>query len=127
MELTNVFDEAALVNKLDVVRSDVPSLELVEKTIAYSLPEVELPLLELVTVTVHLAEAVPHLAVMVAVPAATAVTLPLETVATDELDVDHVTVPEAVAVNVELLPTVSDNVDLLRETESVVVEPLEEP
>ena len=77
------------------------------------------------TVTVHLAVAEPHVAVMVAVPAATAVTLPLLTVATLELDVVHVTVPEAVAVNVALLPATKDKVELLKETESVVVE--EEP
>ena len=125
MELTNVFDEAALVNKLDVVSVDVPSDELVEKTIAYSLPEVEEPLLlDAETVTTHVAEALPHLTVIVAVPAETAVTFPLETVATEELDVDHVTVPDAVAVNVALFPSVRESVDLLRETESVVVEPL---
>ena len=72
--------------------------------------------------TAHVAEAVPHLAVIVAEPAALAVTVPPLTVATEELDVDHVTVPEAVAVNVEELPTVNDNDDLFKETESVVVE-----
>ena len=73
----------------------------------------------------HVAVAVPHLAVIVAVPAETAVTLPLETVATELLLVDQVTVPEAVAVKVELLPTVKANVDLESETLSVVVdEPL---
>ena len=87
----------------------------------------ELPLDEDVTVTTHVAVAVPHLAVIVAVPAETAVTLPLETVATELLLVDQVTVPDAVAVKVELLPTVSDNVDLFKETESVVVEPEDEP
>ena len=75
-----------------------------------------------VTVTVHFALAVPHLAVMVAVPAATAVTLPLLTVATLELLVDQVTVPDAVAVKVEELPATSDRDDLFRDTESVVVE-----
>ena len=129
MELIKAFDEAVLLNKLEVVKADVPSLELVEKAIAYVLlvVEDELPLEEDVTVTTHVAEAVPHLAVIVAVPAETAVTLPLETVATEELLVDQVTVPEAVAVKVDELPTVSDNVDLLRETESVVVEPEDEP
>ena len=74
-----------------------------------------------VTVTVHLALAVPHFAVMVAVPAALAVTLPELTVATLELLVDQVTVPDAVAVNVLVSPTVKARVDLLSETESVVV------
>ena len=72
--------------------------------------------------TAHVAEAVPHLAVIVAEPAALAVTVPPLTVATEELDVDHVTVPEAVAVNVAVLPTVKDKDDLFKETESVVVE-----
>ena len=81
-----------------------------------------------VTVTVHFALAVPHFAVMVAVPAAMAVTLPLLTVATEELLVDQVTVPLAVAVKVEEFPTVNAKVDLERVTESVVVElPLDEP
>ena len=81
-----------------------------------------------VTVTVHFALAVPHFAVMVAVPAAIAVTLPLLTVATEELLVDQVTVPLAVAVKVEEFPTVNAKVDLERVTESVVVElPLDEP
>ena len=71
--------------------------------------------------TAHVAEAVPHLAVIVAEPAALAVTVPPLTVATEELDVDHVTVPEAVAVNVAVLPTVNDNDDLFNETESATV------
>ena len=78
------------------------------------------------TVTVHFALAVPHFAVMVAVPAALAVTLPEETVATLELLVDHVTVPLAVAVNVLVSPTVKESEDLFKETESVVVLPPEE-
>ena len=75
--------------------------------------------------TAHVAEAVPHFAVIVALPAALAVTVPPLTVATEELDVDHVTVPEAVAVNVDVEPTVKDKDDLFKETESVVVEPPE--
>ena len=78
------------------------------------------------TVTVHVAEAVPHFAVIVAVPAALAVTVPPLTVATLLLLVDHVTVPLAVAVNVPVLPTTNDNEDLFKLTESVVVE-LPEP
>ena len=78
------------------------------------------------TVTVHFALAVPHFAVMVAVPAALAVTLPELTVATLLLLVDHVTVPLAVAVNVLVSPTVNASVDLFKETESVVVLPPDE-
>ena len=128
IELTNVLLEAVFSN-VEVVSCDDESLEFVENTIAYSLPleEEEPPLLDDVTVTVHLAEAVPHFAVIVAVPAATAVTLPLLTVATELFDVDHVTVPLAVAVKVDELPTVNDNVDLFNVTESVVVEPDDEP
>ena len=76
-----------------------------------------------VTVTVHVAEAVPHLAVIVAVPAALAVTVPLLTVATLLLLVDHVTVPLAVAVKVAVLPATRDSEDLFKVTESVVVDP----
>ena len=75
------------------------------------------------TVTVHVAEAVPHFAVIVAVPAALAVTVPPLTVATLLLLVDHVTVPEAVAVIVPVLPTTSESEDLFKLTESVVVDP----
>ena len=127
MELIKVLEDTALVSKFDVVRAEVP-FEPVEKVTAYVLPDVGsvVPLLAAVTVTVHFAEAVPHLAVMMAVPAETAVTLPLETVATLELLVDQVTVPDAVAVNVELLPATRESVDLLRETESVVVDPPDE-
>ena len=75
-----------------------------------------------VTVTTHVALAVPHVAVIVAVPAALAVTVPLLTVATLLLLVDHVTVPLAVAVNVPVLPTTNESVDLFKLTESVVVE-----
>lgn len=79
------------------------------------------------TVTTHVAETVPHFAVMVAVPAALAVTLPFETLATLELLVDQVTVPEAVAVKVDVSPTVSERADLFKETESsTVVLPLED-
>ena len=35
IELIKAFDEAALLNKLEVVKADVPSLELVEKATAY--------------------------------------------------------------------------------------------
>ena len=76
--------------------------------------------------TAQVAFAVPQVAVIVAEPAALAVTVPLETVATLLLLVDQVTVPLAVAVNVEELPTVKDNDDLFKETESVVVDPPEE-
>ena len=76
--------------------------------------------------TAQVALAVPHVAVIVAEPAALAVTVPLETVATLLLLVDQVTVPLAVAVRVEELPTVKDNDDLFKETESVVVDPPEE-
>ena len=108
------------------------SLVAVANTTLYSVPvveelEPESPEEAAVTVTAHVALAVPHVAVMVALPAALAVTLPLLTVATEELDVNHVTVPEAVAVNVEVSPTVKDKDDLFKETESVVVDPLEEP
>ena len=78
--------------------------------------------------TVHVAVAEPHVAVIVAVPAATPVTVPVtlfvplpETVATLELLVDHVTLPDAVAVKVPVLPAVTDNVDLFNVTESDVV------
>ena len=129
IELTNVLLEAAFSN-VEVESCDDESLEFVEKTIAYSLPEEDdeplSPLLAAVTVTTQLAEAVPHFAVIVAVPAETAVTLPLLTVATELLDVDHVTVPLAVAVSVEELPATNDNVDLFKETESVVVDPPDE-
>ena len=93
---------------------------------AYVLPVVVPPEEEEVTVTAHVAFAVPHVAVIVAEPAALAVTVPLLTVATLLLLVDHVTVPEAVAVNVLVLPTVKDKEDLFKETESVVVLPPEE-
>ena len=53
-----------------------------------------------VTVTVHVADAVPHVAVIVATPVPTAVTTPFATVATAESLVFQVTVPEAVAVEV---------------------------
>ena len=125
-ELIKALDETVLDKKLLVVKADVPSLEAVKNVTAYSLPVVVEPLLEDVTVTAHVALAVPHVAVMVALPAALAVTVPLLTVATEELDVDHVTVPEAVAVNVAVLPTVKDKDDLFKETESVVVEPPDE-
>ena len=84
-------------------------------------PEPE-PLLEDVTVTAHVAFAVPTVAVIVAEPAALAVTVPPLTVATLELLVDQETVPPlAVAVKVEELPTVNDNEDLFKETEYVGV------
>ena len=41
-----MLDEAALLNKLEVVKTDVPSEEFVEKTILYSLPLVVEPLEE---------------------------------------------------------------------------------
>ena len=63
---------------------------------------------------------------IVAVPAALAVTVPLLTVATLLLLVDHVTVPLAVAVNVLVLPTTNESEDLFKLTESVVVDPPEE-
>ena len=128
MELIKVLEDTALVSKFDVVRAEVPS-EPVENATAYVLPDVGSvdPLLAAVTVTTQVAEAVPHLAVIVAVPAALAVTVPPLTVATEELLVDQVTVPEAVAVKVALLPATNDNVDLFKETESVVVEPEDEP
>ena len=75
-----------------------------------------------VTVTAHDATAVPTVALIVALPAALAVTVPLLTVATEEFVVDQETVPpEAVAVNVAVLPTVNDNEDLFKETEYVGV------
>ena len=123
MELIKVLEDTALVSKFDVVRAEVPS-EPVENATAYVLPVGSVvPLLAAVTVTTQVAEAVPHLAVIVAVPADLAVTVPLLTVATEELLVDQVTVPEAVAVKVAVLPATNDNVDLFKETESVVVDP----
>ena len=123
IELIKVFEDTALVSKFDVVRAEVPS-EPVENATAYVLPVGSVvPLLAAVTVTTQVAEAVPHLAVIVAVPADLAVTVPLLTVATEELLVDQVTVPEAVAVKVAVLPATNDNVDLFKETESVVVDP----
>ena len=129
-ELIKALEETALDKNVLVDKALELSLLAVANTTLYSVPVVE----ELepesseeaaVTVTAQVALAEPHVAVMVALPAALAVTLPLLTVATEELDVDHVTVPEAVAVNVEVSPTVKDKDDLFKETESVVVEPEE--
>ena len=120
--MIKALEETALDKNVLVVNALELSLVAVANTTLYSLPvvEEEPPELEDVTVTAHVAEAVPHFAVMVALPAAIAMTVPPLTVATEELDVDHVTVPDAVAVNVALLPTVSDNEDLFKETESDV-------
>ena len=122
--MIKALEETALLKNVLVVKALELSLVAVANTTLYSLPvvEEEPPELEDVTVTAHVAEAVPHFAVMVALPAALAVTIPPLTVATEELLVDHVTVPEAVAVNVAVLPTVKDKDDLFKETESVVVE-----
>ena len=127
-ELIKALEETAFVKKLLVVKALVPSLDAVLKATAYSLPVVvdpepePEPLLEDVTVTAHVAFAVPTVAVMVALPAALAVTVPPLTVATLELLVDQETVPPlAVAVKVEELPTVNDNDDLFKETEYVGV------
>ena len=122
--MIKALEETALDKNVLVVNALELSLVAVANTTLYSLPVVEdePPELEDVTVTAHVALAVPHFAVIVALPAALAVTVPPLTVATEELLVDHVTVPEAVAVNVAVLPTVKDKDDLFKETESVVVE-----
>ena len=128
MELIKALEETALLKKLLVVKALVPSLEAVLNATAQFVPVVVPPEEEPedVTVTAHVAVAVPHFAVIVALPAALAVTVPPLTVATEELLVDQETVPPlAVAVQVEELPTVNDNDDLFKETEQVVVEPPE--
>ncbi len=126
MELIKALEETALLKKLLVVKALLESLDAVLKATAYSLPVVvdpePEPLPEDVTVTAHVAFAVPTVAVIVAEPAALAVTVPPLTVATLELLVDQETVPPlAVAVKVEELPTVNDNDDLFKETEYVGV------
>ncbi len=76
-----------------------------------------------VTVTMQVAVFPPAVAVIVALPAATPVTVPLLTVATELLDVLQVTVASVasvgntVAVKFAVLPTVTDNVVALNETE----------
>jgi len=78
------------------------------------------------TVTAHVPLTDPDLAVMVAEPVATAVTTPeLDTVATDVLLEDHVTLwsaveGETVAARVEVPPTVKDTDEGLIETEVAV-------
>ena len=57
------------------------------------------------TVTVQVAFALPQVAVITALPAPTAVTLPLTTVATCVSELLHSTVPFAVATSVVLSPT----------------------
>lgn len=79
--------------------------------------------LEPVTVTLHVALLESAMAVMVAVPAATAVTFPEEsTVATDVLDEDQLTVPlqllgVTVAVSDLVSPVSSDMLDASRVTD----------
>ena len=124
--MIKALEETALLKNVDVVNVDELSEVAVANVTAYVLPVVVPPEEEEVTVTAHVAFAVPHVAVIVAEPAALAVTVPPLTVATLLLLVDHVTVPEAVAVNVDELPTVKDKDDLFKETESVVVLPPEE-
>ena len=78
-----------------------------------------------VTVTAHSAVLPPHLAVIVAFPALTAVTLPLSTLATDSSDEVQVTVLSVassgftVAVNCAVSPTANERTVLSRVTEPV--------
>ena len=79
-----------------------------------------------VTVTAHSAVLPPHFAVMVALPALTAVTLPLSTLATDasdEVQATFLSVASSgftVAVSCAVSPTANDRVVLSRVTDSVL-------
>ena len=88
----------------------------------------ETPVTGTVTVTVQVAVLSPTLAVMVAVPLPTAVTLPLaSTVATEVLELDQVTLlsvafsGSTVATSVEVPPTCNVIVDLSKEIEETAI------
>ena len=81
-----------------------------------------------VTVTAHSAVLPPHFAIIVALPALMAVTLPLSTLATDSSEDDHATVLSVassgltVAVSVAVSPTAKDSVVLSSVTDSTSTE-----
>ena len=68
--------------------------------------------------TLQVAEALPHVAVIVALPTETAVTTPLDETAAAALLLDQVTAPEAVATNVFVCPTFNESVLAFNVTES---------
>ena len=76
----------------------------------------------LLTVTWQVADLLPAVAVIVAVPSATAVTVPFDTVATEVFELDHVTVLFVafegctVAVKVPVFPVSNANVGWLKVT-----------